>query len=441
MEKLISKISKLFQIEFSESEIKNRSSSDIRRIQMVNTISIIGILNSSFYGIVYSIIDFSTYFTAIVFYFSTAILTYGILIINKIKLYKLAKILIILIFPLYITVNSTVLFGNGSSSQIYILLFALIPLFIYSSKQKAYQISFIALNLIVYFAIEFFPAYTEAKYSVPLDYMGFFRSINVFIAFSGAYIAIIYFKKFSDEKENQLIKQSYELKKSYEHRDLVYSIIAHDLRNPFNSLMGVSSLWEDEFDDIDKEQGKNILVSMNKSANKLNILLVNLLDWSRVQSGNFKTNFQQLQLKQLIDDVIFLLNDLLEAKRLKMSINTDDSVMVFADHEMLKTILRNLISNAIKFTHENGAINVRVMQTDSNTTISVSDNGIGIKPDSLTKLFNISQIFTTTGTEKESGTGLGLPLCKDFVEKHGGKIWVESEVGKGSKFEFTLPLI
>jgi signal transduction histidine kinase len=319
--------------------------------------------------------------------------------------------------------------------------FALIPLFIYSSKQKAYQISFIALNLIVYFAIEFFPAYTEAKYSVPLDYMGFFRSINVFIAFSGAYIAIIYFKKFSDEKENQLIKQSYELKKSYEHRDLVYSIIAHDLRNPFNSLMGVSSLWEDEFDDIDKEQGKNILVSMNKSANKLNILLVNLLDWSRVQSGNFKTNFQQLQLKQLIDDVIFLLNDLLEAKRLKMSINTDDSVMVFADHEMLKTILRNLISNAIKFTHENGAINVRVMQTDSNTTISVSDNGIGIKPDSLTKLFNISQIFTTTGTEKESGTGLGLPLCKDFVEKHGGKIWVESEVGKGSKFEFTLPLI
>jgi signal transduction histidine kinase len=440
MQKLISKITKLFKIEFSESEIKNFSSSDIRRIQMVNTISIIGILNSSFYGIVYSLIDFSTYFIAIAFYFSTAILTYGILIVNKIKLYNLAKILIVLIFPFYITVNSTVLFGNGSSSQVYILVFALIPLFIYSSKQKGHQISFIALNLIVYFAIEFFPTYTEAKYSVPLDYMDFFRSINVFIAFLGAYIAIIYFKKFSDEKENQLIKQSYELKKSYEHRDLVYSIIAHDLRNPFNSLMGVSSLWEDEFDDIDKEQAKNILVAMNKSANKLNSLLINLLDWSRVQSENFKTNFQQFQLKQIIDDAIFLLNDLLEAKRLKISINTDDSIIVFADYEMLKTILRNLISNAIKFTHENGAINISVTQTDSNTTISISDNGIGINPDGLTKLFDISQIFTTTGTEKESGTGLGLPLCKDFVEKHGGKIWVESEVGKGSEFKFTLPL-
>jgi len=435
MEKLISKISKLFQIEFSESEIKNLSSSDIRRIQMVNTISIIGILNSSFYAIVYSLIDFTTYFTAIGFYFSTAILTYGILIVNKIKRHNLAKILIILIFPLYIAVNSTVLFGNGSSSQVYILVFALIPLFIYSSKQKGHQISFIALNLIVYFAIEFFPAYTEAKYSVPSDYMDFFRSINVFIAFSGAFVAIIYFKKFSNEKEEQLIKQSYELKKSYEHRDLVYSIIAHDLRNPFNSLMGISSLLEEEFDEIDRGQAKNVLVSMNKSANKLNILLINLLDWSRVQSGNFKTNLQQFQLKQLIDDAIFLLNDLLEIKRLKILINTDDSVTVFADYEMLKTILRNLISNAIKFTHENGVINISATQTDSNTTISVSDNGIGIKPDSLTKLFDVSQIFTTTGTEKESGTGLGLPLCKDFIEKHGGRIWAESVLGKGSKFE------
>jgi two-component system sensor histidine kinase/response regulator len=107
---------------------------------------------------------------------------------------------------------------------------------------------------------------------------------------------------------------------------------------------------------------------------------------------------------------------------------------------MLKTVLRNLVSNAIKFTNNGGAINITAEENPGNVTISVSDNGIGIKPNSLSKLFDISQIITTTGTAKETGTGLGLLLCKEFVEKHGGKIWVESEEGKGSDFKFTLPI-
>ena len=106
---------------------------------------------------------------------------------------------------------------------------------------------------------------------------------------------------------------------------------------------------------------------------------------------------------------------------------------------MLKTVMRNLVSNAIKFTHNGGAININAEENSGNVIISVSDDGIGISPDNITKLFDISQVLSTKGTAKEKGTGLGLLLCKEFVEKHGGKIWVESEVGKGSDFKFTLP--
>jgi signal transduction histidine kinase len=129
-----------------------------------------------------------------------------------------------------------------------------------------------------------------------------------------------------------------------------------------------------------------------------------------------------------------------DIKHVTIDYSTTDHINVFADEDMLKTVLRNLVSNAIKFTNNGGAINVNATQTDSNVIISVSDNGIGIPPENLAKLFSISEVLTTNGTAKETGTGLGLLLCKEFVDKHQGKIWVESQIGKGSDFKFTLPI-
>ena len=161
--------------------------------------------------------------------------------------------------------------------------------------------------------------------------------------------------------------------------------------------------------------------------------------WARIQQGKIPFKPQNLSFRDICRDTLDVLNPNANVKGITINYSATDKINVFADIDMLKTVLRNLVSNSIKFTNNGGAIKISAKQTYSEITISVSDNGIGIESEDLTKLFDISQVLTTTGTAKETGTGLGLLLCKEFVEKHGGKIWVESEEGKGSDFKFTLP--
>jgi signal transduction histidine kinase len=163
--------------------------------------------------------------------------------------------------------------------------------------------------------------------------------------------------------------------------------------------------------------------------------------WAKTQSGKIPFEPQKLSFKDICKDILGNLRPIAEAKGIKINYVSDNEIIIFADIDMLKAILRNLISNAIKFTDNGGTININAEQTHPNITISVSDNGIGIPRDNLFKLFDISQIQTTTGTANEKGTGLGLVLCRQFIEKHGGKIWVVSEDGKGSEFKFTLPIV
>jgi signal transduction histidine kinase len=161
--------------------------------------------------------------------------------------------------------------------------------------------------------------------------------------------------------------------------------------------------------------------------------------WARTQSGKIPFIPQKLIFTDICKDILENLRLIAEEKSITINCNPENGIIIFADNDMLKAILRNLVSNAIKFTNYNGEININAEQTHSSITISVSDNGIGIPHDTLIKLFDISQIQTTTGTANEKGTGLGLMLCKQFVEKHGGNIWVVSEYGKGSEFKFTMP--
>ena len=222
-------------------------------------------------------------------------------------------------------------------------------------------------------------------------------------------------------------------------KDRFISILAHDLRSPFTVLLGLSEFLIENIREYDTDEIENHLKLIKNSAQDTFALLEDLLKWIRAQSGNIPFKPQNLSFADICNDILKTLNPNADIKNISINYSKVDHLTVFADADMLKTVLRNLASNAIKFTNNGGTISINAIENSSNVTISVSDNGIGISPENLIKLFDISQVLSTKGTAKETGTGLGLLLCKEFVEKHGGKIWVESECGKGSIFYFNIP--
>jgi PAS domain S-box-containing protein len=281
----------------------------------------------------------------------------------------------------------------------------------------------------------------------------------------------------TERKKTELIihQQNNELKKLNSDKDRFISILAHDLKSPFNSILGflqllTANIRKYDIDKIDKQ-----INLVNHTAQNTYQLLEDILMWASAQSGKLPYEPMQINFSDACSDVVESLK--LNANNKNISINhfISKKINIFVDVNMFKTILRNLISNAIKFTNSGGIINVSINQFESSIEltsgnlkmkklehaninsqknefteeskvkhsnfqlISVSDNGIGIEPEKLSRLFDISQNITTKGTKNESGTGLGLLLCKEFVEKHGGKIWAESKLGKGSEFKFTIP--
>lgn len=237
-------------------------------------------------------------------------------------------------------------------------------------------------------------------------------------------------------------KQNEELKKLNETKDKFLHIIAHDLRNPFASIMGLSGLMETDMvedNKIDLEFLRYTQMINTTSKHALD-LVENLMRWARSQRGEIKVNLEKISIKSLISNVTSLIDGNLLKKNISIEEDLENDDLVYADADMANTILRNLLTNAIKFTHESGKVILSTQKRDGFLEISITDTGIGIHPKDLEKIFRIDSKFSSLGTNNERGTGLGLILCKEFVEKQGGGIWVESELGKGSKFTFSLPL-
>jgi signal transduction histidine kinase len=327
---------------------------------------------------------------------------------------------------------------NGSNIMLAFIILILGILVVPKKIKKYIIILFIAANIFI-LLIQFyrpdliinFPSETERWIDniITLIYSSYF-----------IYIIIRFVHKNYTLERLKAEKSELRLHQLNVDKDRFISILGHDLKSPFNNLLGLSELLTDEINNLKTEEIKDIAKNINKSAQITNKLLEDILMWARTQQGKIPFNPQKLSFTDIIKDTIEILRPSADAKNITLINFTEDQMHVFADIDMLKTVLRNLVSNAIKFTNNGGTININAEENFENVTISVSDNGIGIPPDNLTKLFDIAQILTTTGTAKETGTGLGLLLCKEFVEKHGGKIWVESEVGKGSDFKFTLPI-
>lgn len=231
-----------------------------------------------------------------------------------------------------------------------------------------------------------------------------------------------------------------EMQKANQDKDKFLKILAHDLKNPMFAISGFSDLLIKNFRKYDESTIEKQLGIINTTTKKTYDLLEELLLWTRSQSGKIPFEPRTFQLKKVCDDVLSLLNESAATKQIEIISEIDAGLELHADVDMLRTILRNLISNAIKFTHENGQIILRADQQDADIIITVSDNGIGMGQEVVSKLWQISEHYTSPGTKGEKGTGLGLMLCKEFVEKHSGRIWVESEVGKGSDFKIALPV-
>ncbi|SDX85425.1 Signal transduction histidine kinase [Lutibacter oricola] len=222
-------------------------------------------------------------------------------------------------------------------------------------------------------------------------------------------------------------------------KDKFFSIIAHDLKSPFNSILGFSKLLADGAPYYSTDKTQKLAHSIHDSSKNTFELLENLLEWTRLQRGKIIPNFTKINVNETSLDVQLLCEPIALSKDINLEFELDSTFYVRADNQMLKTVLRNLISNALKFTYPNGNVKVIAKNLENDILFIISDTGIGIESKYLNNLFSIDCNLSNKGTADEKGTGLGLILCKEFIENQNGKIWVESEIGKGSEFKFTLP--
>lgn len=242
-----------------------------------------------------------------------------------------------------------------------------------------------------------------------------------------------------EESKTRLEENGKRLEELNAAKDKFVSIMSHDLKSPFSSIIGFSELLSEKIEKEEYNDIKKYAEYIQKSSKTAMDLLSNLIEWSRSQNGRLDFNRECINFELLIDEALKYSLDAAEQKSITLINEVPGNLMLFVDKAMINTVMRNLISNAIKFTNSGGKVNISAIREKGHTMVSVKDNGIGMEPEIQEKLFQLGKSITTTGTKQETGTGLGLLLCKEFVEKHKGNIWVESKPGEGSVFNFTIP--
>ena len=238
----------------------------------------------------------------------------------------------------------------------------------------------------------------------------------------------------------QLNTANAELEELNATKDKFFSIIGHDLKNPFHSLLGFSDILLTNADKYTPEKIRHFAKQMHESSSNAYNLLENLLEWAKIQKGELESNPEKVDPLEIVDEVKEVYDPLANSKSIDFHTAVNSNDYVFADKEMLKTVLRNLVANALKFTYHQGYVIITTESIKNYVRFTVSDTGMGIPPGYIDNLFSIDCKLSEEGTDNEKSTGLGLILCKEFVEKQGGKIWVESELEKGSDFKFTIPV-
>ena len=280
---------------------------------------------------------------------------------------------------------------------------------------------------------------------VPRKGVSFWSELNASLLLDSNGVAngfIIIFRDITERKmaEAQLIQYTDELDEMNRTKDKLFSIIAHDLRSPFSALLGTSRILVEEagINNVDMDKIRKFSGILNDTAGRTYDLLINLLEWSRLQTDRIVVNPEELMLDKIIMDNVGIGQTMAIGKNIMLKYTTQGNFKIVSDKAIISTVLRNLISNAVKYTPQNGLIMISLVKKDDMYQVSVKDSGKGITPENLEKLFRLDSIQSTPGTANEKGTGLGLVLCKDFVQKIGGDIWVESTYGHGATFTFSL---
>ncbi|MCD4817754.1 MAG: tetratricopeptide repeat-containing sensor histidine kinase [Candidatus Cloacimonetes bacterium] len=240
-----------------------------------------------------------------------------------------------------------------------------------------------------------------------------------------------------DDSQKKMIVELQDLNAT---KNKFFSIIAHDLKNGFSSLLSGTNLLTTHIKKLEREAIIEIAFELKNSADNLNNLLQNLLQWSRVQTNRIKNEPEKIPIYMLLAHNVRLLRTVASQKDITLETDIDEYLYIFADKNMINSVVQNLIYNAIKFTNNNGKIIVKGVQKRNTVEISISDNGVGMDKSTMDKLFRLEEHVTTHGTADEQGTGLGLLLCKEFVNKNDGEIFLESKLGKGTKVSFVVPL-
>lgn len=248
-------------------------------------------------------------------------------------------------------------------------------------------------------------------------------------------IALAIDKKYDEEK---IIEYSEELKELNASKDKFFSIIAHDLKSPFHGLLGLTRMIVEEYDSMTESEVKNYIKIVKESTESTYKLIENLLEWSRLESGKMKYNPALQNMFMIVEDTRILLNQNARIKNINLRNKLSHQSFVWGDDTMLQSLVQNLISNSLKFTPAGGSIEITETKRDDSIEYTISDSGVGIRENDIEKLFRIDINFSTKGTQQEKGTGLGLALCKEIINIHGGEIKVKSKVGEGTKIIFTL---
>ena len=337
---------------------------------------------------------------------------------------------------------ATWVFGGGMKGPNLLpaLAILVLALIVVPEKKKKYFIQLFMGFVIVVYLIEYYRPDLIVGY--PSETSLWIDSLATTIYSSFAiYLMIRFFHRHYTMERVKAEKNEIKLIELNAEKDKLFSIIAHDLRNPFNVLLGYSEILTKELPEMTMDEIRDASSVLNTSAEKLYDLLGNLLEWSRMQRGLISFSPVSFTLAPAISETLKLSLENSIKKGIQIDFDIPGDLSVFADKKMLETIMRNLVNNAVKFTPKNGRIMISARPVSGTLTeISVKDTGIGMSQRMLDNLFRLDVKTNREGTDGESSTGLGLIICRDFVQKHKGNLWVESEVGNGSTFYFNIPI-